>query len=96
MGSNVEGCKYMEMPLPPLQSLRSRLEPKAALLRCGLRRPVAGGAVRIPAGKVYGLSFAGDPYRGGGVSLVRQPVGRLDQPRHHYAMAKEFVKLMAR
>jgi len=40
----------------------------------GFDSPVAGGVVRTPDGRVYGLSFDGDPAGGGGTSLLRERV----------------------
>src|SRR5579864_6433683 len=42
---------------------------------------VAGGVVRSPAGEVYGLSFDGDPYGGGGVSLLHQRLDKSPCPK---------------
>lgn len=46
----------------------------------GIDSTVAAGIVRTPDGKLYGLSFDGDPTGGGGTSLFRQRVGQFACP----------------
>jgi hypothetical protein len=46
----------------------------------GIDSAVAGGVVRTPDGRLYGLSFDGNPTGAGGTSLFRQRVSQLPCP----------------
>lgn len=56
----------------------------------GYDSAVAGGLVRAPDGRVYALSFDGDPAGSGGVSLWRQKVTQAPcpEPTHLYVNPK--------
>jgi hypothetical protein len=46
----------------------------------GIDSQVSAGVVGTPDGRVFFLSFDGDPYGGGGVSILRQRVWRRECP----------------
>ena len=47
----------------------------------GYDSAVAGGIVRTPEGKLYALSFDGDPSGGGGTSFFRERTSKADCPQ---------------
>jgi hypothetical protein len=65
-------------------ALRAEAEGKPFRVRydiMGYDSAVAGGVVRTPDGRLYGLSFVGNPTGAGGTSLFWQSVTQLACPR---------------